>query len=123
MKRLDRTARAYCGAVRKKLPIRGPRRTAFLKSLRQDADEYLRTHPWATSEELADRFGAPEDIAVTFVSEMSYDEINERFRAGNRVIRIALIVAGAALALLALGIFWMILRNSLDMTGYMVVTG
>lgn len=122
MKQLDKRAAAYCRDVAKHLPFRGAKRTAYLKSLRQDADEYLRAHPWATEKDLAGRFGEPSEIAVAFVAEMPEEEINARFKARNRVVLLAIAVAALALLLLVVGIVLMYVRNAQDMSGYFVVT-
>lgn len=122
MKRLERSASAYCRQVAKKLPFGGAKRRSYLLSLRQDALGYLSTHPWAEPAELREVFGSPEQIAVAFVSEMSYEEINDRFRARNRVL--FLVSAAVVLSLLLLGamIVYLIVRNRQDMDGHMIVT-
>lgn len=122
MKRLERRADAYCRQVAKKLPFGGAQKRAYLLALRHDALGYLSTHPWAEPRELAEVFGSPEQIAVAFVSEMSYEEINARFRARNRVL--ALVSAAVVISLLLLGamIVYLVIRNRQDMDGHFVVT-
>lgn len=123
MKQLEKVANAYCKTVAAAIPVHGKKRTEYLRNLRQDAMDYLSTHPWSKADDLCKRFGTPEDISIAFVSEMSMDEINERFRARNRVIKIAMAVAVLALLLLLGAIIWMLIRNHQDMSGYLVVTG
>ena len=122
MKQLERRARQYCRRVAKKLPFGGEKRKRYLESLQQDVNGYLSDHPWADAEELARVFGQPEQIAVAFVSEMSYAEINARFRARNRALWIVSGAVALAMLLLAAMIVYMIIRNRQDMNGHLVVT-
>lgn len=122
MKQLDRIADTYCGHVRAKLPFGGKSRKDYLAHLRQDVLSYLSTHPWATQKELEEVFGSPEDIALSFLSELSYPEIMDRIRARNRAVRIVSFVACAALLLLIAMIVYMLIRNRQDMSGHFVIT-
>ena len=122
MKRLEQRAAVYCRQVAKKLPFSGERKRAYLDNLRNDVLGYLSSHPWADLDELAAQFGTPEAIAVAFVSEMSYEEINKRFRARNRVVKLVLLALGIALAALAAMIVYLIIRNRQDMDGHFIVT-
>lgn len=122
MKLLDKRAAAYCAEVAKALPFRGRKRAAYLESLRQDADEYLRGHPWATGSDLAERFGEPSEIAAAFIAEMPEEEINAKIRYRKRVVTIVIAAAVLALLLVAVGIVLMYLRNAQDMSGYYVFT-
>lgn len=122
MKQLEQRAAAYCRKVAKKLPFSGERKRAYLENLRNDVLGYLSSHLWANADELAEQFGTPEAIAVAFVSEMSYEEINKRFRARNRVVKLVLLALGIALAALAAMIVYLIIRNRQDMDGHFIVT-
>lgn len=122
MKRLEQRAAVYCRQVAKKLPFSGERKRAYLGSLRSDVLGYLSSHPWADLGELAAQFGTPEAIAVAFVSEMSYAEINERFRARNRVVHLVLLALGFSLLALVGMIIYLIIRNQQDMDGHFIVT-
>ena len=122
MKQLEQKAAAYCRKVAKKLPFSGERKRTYLENLQNDVLAYLSSHPWADVQELAAQFGSPEEIAVAFVSEMSYEEINERFRARNRVVKLVLLALGLALAALAAMIVYLIVRNRQDMNGHFIVT-
>lgn len=122
MKRLERRADAYCQTVAKKLPFSGERKRDYLAKLKNDALAYLLNHPWAETAELAEQFGTPEAIAVAFVSEMSYEQINERFHARNRVVHLVLLALGFSLLALVGMIIYLIIRNQQDMDGHFVVT-
>lgn len=122
MKQLEQRAAAYCRKVAKKLPFSGERKRAYLENLRNDVLGYLSSHPWANADELAEQFGTPEAIAVAFVSEMSYAEINERFRARNRVVHLVLLALGFSLLALVGMIIYLIIRNQQDMDGHFIVT-
>ena len=122
MKQLDRVAKLYCRHVRAKLPFGGKSRSAYLAHLRQDVLTYLSTHPWAKQTELEEIFGSPEDIALSFLSELSYAEIMDRIRARNRAVRIVSSAACVALLLLIAMIIYMLIRNRQDMDGHFVIT-
>lgn len=122
MKQLEQRAAAYCRKVAKKLPFSGERKRAYLENLRNDVLGYLSSLPWANADELAEQFGTPEAIAVAFVSEMSYAEINERFRARNRVVHLVLLALGFSLLALVGMIIYLIIRNQQDMDGHFIVT-
>lgn len=122
MKQLERRADAYCRRVRAKLPFAGKSRRDYLTHMRQDVLGYLSNHPWAKQEELEEVFGSPEDIALSFLSELSYPEIMDRIRARNRAVRLVGAAVAAALLLLIVTIVYMLIRNRQDMDGYFVVT-
>lgn len=122
VKRLEQRAKRYCRHVARALPFGGAKKRGYLAAIKQDVLRYLSEHPWDGEEKLREVFGSPEQIAAAFVSEMPYEEINNRFRARNRALFIVSVAVILALLLLVGMIVYLIIRNQQDMDGYFVVT-
>ena len=117
-KQLNRRRRAYCRSVSRRLPLGGRRKRDFLRQLDRGVADYLSGHPWADVQELREQFGSPEELAVSFVSELSAPEIDQAFRVRQRLLAVAVAAALLALGALALTLRQMWKENQSEINGY-----
>ncbi len=117
--------RAYYNRIKRRIPVGGKRRRELLLNIKAEIDEYAASVPSATLSDYYDRFGKPEEIAVSFVSEMPYNEIDARLRGGRRALRIACITAAvisvAAAISLAVSIHYIKAVNDDFHNGYIIM--
>lgn len=108
----------YCRQVSRKIPIGGRQKRAFLNNLEQNVSAFLCKNPGADSAGISDCFGEPEDIALSFLSEMSYEEISAKFRKGKTVLFITVLTAIVTIFLLCATLWRIILENRNLADGY-----
>ena len=107
----NRIIEQYCCRVSKRIPIGGKRKREFIDSLKQDVAAYLRNSPNADAGNVSERFGEPADIALSFLSEMSYEEVADRFRKGKTVLFITCLTALVMILGLSTALWRMVLEN------------
>ncbi len=90
---VHKLANRYVSRVSRRMPVGGSMKKQFLGKLQEDVLQYLETEPAATLALLEVRFGSPDDIAADFISQMSYREINNKFRARNRIVAAVIVAA------------------------------
>ena len=117
-KQLERRRRSFCRSVARRIPVSGRRKRDFLRQLSRGVTDYLTGHPWANTDELLEQFGTPEELAVSFVSEMSALEIDRAFRVRLRILLAVSVVALLAMAGLGLTLRQMWKENRTEMNGY-----
>ncbi len=83
----------YYRRVRRALPVGSESKQRFLADLQMQAEQYIQAHPQADITDLETALGTPDEIAQTFLEEMSYGEIIRKFRFRNRIIAIIAVAA------------------------------
>ncbi len=86
-------AKRYIFRVSRRMPVGGKQKREFLAALQEDVEQYILENPSATRAQLEAQFGSPDDIAADFIAQMPYREINDKFRARNRIVAVAVAVA------------------------------
>lgn len=118
-------AKSYYSQVKRRIPVSGKRRRELLSNIRAEIEEYASLTPSATVQDYYERFGKPDEIAVSFVSEMPYNEIDARLRSGRRALRIACITAAVisvvAAVSLAVSIHYIRAANDDFHNGYIIM--
>lgn len=118
-------AKSYYSQVKRRIPVNGKRRRELLQSIKAEIEEYASSAPSATVCDYYERFGKPDEIAVSFVSEMPYSEIDARLRGGRRALRIACITAAVistvAAVSLAISIHYIKAANDDFHNGYIIM--
>ena len=97
---MTKAQKQYCKAVSAAVVCDSRQKRAFMKTLRADVGEYLTLQPDATGEQLAARFGTPQEIAAGFLTA-------DPARAAKR-LRLRKIVLFAVLAALLLYLVFLI---------------
>ncbi len=111
----NKIADHYVRRVSRRMPVGGKQKRQFLAVLKENVLRYMEENPATTVSQLEANLGSPDDIAADFISQMSYKEINNKFRARNRII------AAVAVAALLIVSIWAVavstaLTNAKDKT-------
>lgn len=101
MKDENNSLRKYLNAVRSLLPCSYKQKKAILCTIRASTQAYLAEHPQASTKELINQFGSPEQIASAHIDVMDTAELLKRLRIRKRIARIVTILAVAALLIWA----------------------
>lgn len=83
------------------LPCDRKMKKKIIIRLKENLDGYLEEHPSAGTKEVMEHFGTPQQIAGTYIEEMTTSEIIMKFGVKKRVVAgVALIAAIAVVAYL-----------------------
>lgn len=94
----NRAAKKYCRSVRNLLPYPAKKRRFVLREIEANISACLEDNPSATLQDLEMRFGAPSQIAASYVDEMGTEALLKQLKVRRRIF--ALISTGVMLALL-----------------------
>ena len=92
--------RRYLSEVRKLLPCSRSAKKRIMEEIEATITSYLLENSNVTYDDMIARFGAPQQIAATYVEEMGTDELLRNLKIRKKVIRIT------AIALLSCVIIW-----------------
>ena len=92
----------YYRSIQKLLPCSLCQKRKLMKDIRCSVDSFLQEHPDATFETVSAHFGTPQQIAESYIEEMSPQELQQQAKVKKRIVGI--IAAAAACALLIWGI-------------------
>ena len=106
-------ATRYFRQVKRRLPVGGIHRKEFLANIKKSIEVYAAENPDTMLSNYYERFGTPDEIAVAFLSEMPYGEINSKMQRG----RMAFAVAVSVIAL-SVTISYVITHNVNSHYGY-----
>ena len=103
MKKIDSGLRRYYREIKSWLPCRGAVSRAIMEQMKYNVETYLEQNPNAGTEQLRAYFGAPRDIACSYVEHTDTLEILSALQIRRRIVAV---VAGVmAVMLLLWGIF------------------
>ncbi len=108
----------YYRRVRHALPVGSESKQRFLADLQLQAEQYLQAHPQADITDLETALGTPDEIAASFLEEMSYSEIAPKFRLKNRILGIAAAVALLCVLIFGISIGILVIDHLDDGEGY-----
>ena len=117
----SKAAHRYLREIRGWLPCSRKLKRRILERIEKTVREYLMENPEAFYEGLTERFGAPQQIAATYVEEMGTDELLLDLRIRRRIIGIVAAAAIAVVILWAGTITAAYLDHVNDVNGYLVV--
>jgi len=117
---MKKQLKQYYRSVYKCLPVKRKQKQQILHQIRQSVEGYLAENPLADMPKIIQHFGKPEEIASTYVENMTTREILKRFHVRKSILTvicsvaaIVLLVWGAAVAISFI--------NELDESGGFVV--
>lgn len=110
----------YFRQVKKHIPIGGTRRKEFLANMQDSLVAYSARNPDADLADYYEQFGRPDDIAISFLSEMPYAEINRKIRIGRKVLIIMMCITLVTAIALSLTVAYMVTENQNSHDGYVV---
>ena len=106
MKSRDAELRSYYRQTVRMLPCARKIRAGLKERLHADITDYLSEHPDATAQTVREQFGSPESIAAAYVETMGAEELLQKLRLHDRIVRgVIVVLAIAVLAACAIGIW------------------
>lgn len=113
-----KTHKHYLREVSKNIPSFWPEKRAFLAHFKHDVADYMTSHSDADSAALAAHFGSPKEIGFAFLSEMSYEQIQERIRSSRRIFTTVVVVGIIILIIVSAALIGIIIYNHSQVNGY-----
>lgn len=92
----------YYRKISRCLPIKKAQRQQTMEQIRLSVKDYLAAHPEADMAAVTAHFGAPQEIAASYIENMTPEEILKKMRFRKTVLTI--LCAAAATALLLWGV-------------------
>ena len=89
----------YCRSIRSWLPCSGKLKKQILEEIRSNISAYLEEAPSADYNALVQRFGSPQQIAATYVDELSTNELLHDLRIRKRIVNIVFTCAAIFLTI------------------------
>ena len=89
----------YCRSIRSWLPCSGKLKKQILEEIRSNVSAYLEEAPSADYNALVQRFGSPQQIAATYVDELSTNELLHDLRIRKRIVNIVFTCAALILTI------------------------
>lgn len=111
-------ATRYFRQVKRRLPVGGIHRKEFLANIKKSIEVYAAENPDTTLSNYYERFGTPNEIAVAFLSEMPYGEINSKMQRGRMAFAVAVCIAVVSVIALSVTISYVITHNVNSHYGY-----
>lgn len=121
MERHSRAVRRYLREIRGWLPCSGKLKRGILERIEHTIQEYLAENQDAAYEELTERFGAPQQIAATYVEEMGTDELLRDLRIRRKIMKIVAATAAVVICLWAGLVIASYVDHCKDVNGYATV--
>lgn len=113
---MKKQLKQYYRSVYKCLPVSQKQKQQILNQIRHSVEGYLTENPSADMPQIIQHFGNPEEIASTYVENMTTTEILKRFHVRKSIL--TAICSVAAVALLVWGVVVAIsFINELDESG------
>lgn len=81
-----RICNRYIRKVSNSIPILGKEKKQFLLQFRQNVFSYADNNPNISINELCTQFGAPEEIGLSFISEMSYQQLFHKLKVSRKIV-------------------------------------
>lgn len=97
----------YLRAIKRNLPYFMAGKKTFLKDFQENLDAFAQENPNAVWEDFVQRFGSPEEIAISFLPEIESEDGLKKARRKKWTIRLVTAFFAAALVVLvALAAFY-----------------
>lgn len=99
-----RELRKYLRQIKAELFCPREMRKRILGELKGNVAAYLQEHPEATFTDIRENFGSPQQIAASYVEELSTPELIQKLKLRRRILRSVVAIVGAA-ALLCIALW------------------
>ena len=110
----------YYRSISRYLPMKKAQRQQIVEQIHRSVENYLEGHPEADMAALTAHFGTPQEIAASYVENMTPEEILKKFRI-RRTVLIVICSAVAAAFLMWTAVVGSALMNELNAAGGFVV--
>ena len=111
----------YLWEVRGELPGSRKQRKQILSRVESSVRDFVTEHPGADYAAITQRFGTPQEIAVSYIEEMDARELTQQLRIRRKILRIVVATALALVLLWAEAVLVALIRHINNMNGYLVV--
>lgn len=112
----------YLWEVREELPGNRRQKKQILSRVESSVQDFVIENPhvedYAT---ITQRFGTPQQIAASYIEEMSTPELTQQLRIRKTIVRIVAVTALALVLLWAGVVLTALIRHIKDMDGYLIV--
>ncbi len=88
--------------------------------MQEDVSAYAMEHPAANYTDFCERFGTPEEVGISFISEMPYSELYRKLHRGQQLFVTTVILIIVVLLGLYGTIAFMIVHNHNQQNGYVI---
>ena len=102
----------YLWEVREELPGNRRQKKQILSRVESSVQDFVIENPHVDYATITQRFGTPQQIAASYIEEMSTPELTQQLRIRKTIVRV-LLWAGVVLTAL--------IRHIKDMDGYLIV--
>lgn len=103
----------YIKEVKRNLPYFMAKKKTFLKDFQENLNAFSQENPDAVWEDFVQRFGSPEEIALSFLPEIDSADGLKKARRKKRTIRLVIVSFAVALAVLV-GLVGFHVQNKYD---------
>ena len=110
-KRRERELSKYLRQVKKYLPCTARMKRRLIAEIREGATAFMRENLFVDHKTLAELFGAPEDVAASYVESTGTAEILRSLRVRRRIVAIVSIVAAVILISWASVVTWAAIKE------------
>ena len=110
----------YYRKISRCLPIKKAQRQQTMEQIRLSVKDYLAAHPEADMAAVTAHFGAPQEIAASYIENMTPEEILKKMRFRKTVL-IAVVTVLTAAFLLWVAVVGSALANELNQDGGFIV--
>lgn len=97
MKVKNKSLHKYLNAVKGLLPCSFKQKKSVLRTIKASMQAYLSEHPQASTDELVNQFGSPEQIAAAHIDVMDTAELLKQLRMKKRISRILTTIVAVVL--------------------------
>lgn len=102
----------YYRDIAKQLPVGRKQKQQILLTITQSVEDYLAAHPLADFQAVQAHFGSPQEIAASYIENMTTPEILKKFRFRKTVLTILCATAATALLLWGAVIGYALLKEA-----------
>ncbi len=102
----------YYRDISKNLPVGRKQKQQTILAITQSVEDYLAAHPLADFQAVQAHFGAPQEIAASYIENMATPEILKKFRFRKTVLTILCATAATALLLWGSIIVYAIVKDA-----------
>lgn len=111
----------YYRDISKNLPVGRNQKQQISLAIVQSVEDYLATHPLADFPAVLEHFGSPQEIAASYIENMTTPEILKKFRFRKTILTILCATAATALLLWSSIIVYAIVKDANSGESFLVV--
>lgn len=103
--KMKKKIKHYLHEIATALPAGYPNKKLLLRTLQQNIDDFLEEYPNADWEAVTEHFGSSDDLARSYMEQLSDAELATSYKTHHRTIFVSTIACFTALIFLFLGIY------------------